>query len=504
VETINSEPALQHIVDFAREHVGVAKDLGSRFNMALFQFDADATAAAGNATVSIISGAFAQRNNDWAPFPSQFDTGVTYTFSAPGKHLSPLTAPWHAKVGARADITSSDAFKSEWYAAPPALADASATSTAATSAAAAASAAPLFQRPTPPPAKACVSAGCFTLLIENGDGVHFYTMDSHKKTVVMYLDTFEPKNATSFEETVAKGLAIAHEQDRDDLIIDLSQNGGGDICLGRKTLSYVLDLTKHGYGPTDMPVSPLSKLMAEKAVEFGVAGDSWSPDTWTNDDGKPFSTDSADWLLDGRHNVLRGVHQRDYSQLLHLSTEACSYDPAYKSFADSFASVRIVTRGLCGSTCAFFADHAAQFDHVETIAVGGLHGRAMQYTSFPGLQVLDTPGMWTTFESYVNTTTTHSKEGLNLVPQPLSHSARYRFTIRQIYPHGQLNRPTEYTFQPADRHLMNTVESATDPAATWFNVADEKLNADDNMHTSRHQRAKQALRRKRMMQRKMK
>lgn len=98
----------------------------------------------------------------------------------------------------------------------------------------------------------------------------------------------------------------------------------------------------------------------------------------------------------------------------------------------------------------------------------------MQYTSFPGLQVLDDKPLFGQFlELRQNITACPVDENPNdPVPRVLLTQAAFRYCIREIYPpyHKYTEAPTEYTFLPADHHLFFTNLTASYPYYIWYEV----------------------------------
>jgi len=129
--------------------------------------------------------------------------------------------------------------------------------------------------------------------------------------------------------------------------------------------------------------------------------------------------------------------------------------------------ILIITHGFCGSTCALFANHANQYSHVKTIVVGGFPGQPQQYTSFPGLEVLQTPDFYDLLDTLLQST--EDQGCLNCFsPRRLLTSAGYRMCIREIYPPGDSSTPLEYTFLPADYHLDLNAQTAEHPEYIWL------------------------------------
>lgn len=236
------------------------------------------------------------------------------------------------------------------------------------------------------------------------------------------------------------------------------------MCGARRVKEYILkDGPIHDFEPSDMAQSPLANAMAKNAPQTYPDG-VWGSKTYTKDDGTIFG--GAEWLIPGVERTRAPGKTRRFSELMHLSDYACSYDPEdyVPKQRVNITKMIMVTRGLCGSSCSLFANHAAIFDHVMTVAIGGLYGQDMQFTSFPGGQVLDTPYIQQEAGSY----------GVDpsLVPGPLPNDGHYRMAVREVYPHRYAHIPTEYTFMRADYRLSDTVETLLYPELSWLAVAD--------------------------------
>lgn len=178
------------------------------------------------------------------------------------------------------------------------------------------------------------------------------------------------------DEGISRGL--------DRLIIDLSLNGGGHICTGRSLLNYLFPMEQN-WGPTDMPVSPLSINLTDSSLQVEDVT-FWTPQQWRDEDGYQFTNTS--WLYPGVEKQ-RGHFSRNFSQLIHASSRSCPHGNGNSFPARQLnpSEILIVSHGFCGSTCALFANHLHQYENVKTLSVGGLGQQQMAYSSFPGLQV---------------------------------------------------------------------------------------------------------------------
>ena len=168
---------------------------------------------------------------------------------------------------------------------------------------------------------------------------------------------------------------------------------------------------------------------------------------------------------------------RNYSRLVHIT--GCGNWGNKISAADKFAASQtlIITRGLCGSTCALFANHLRLYDGVRTVVLGGLPSRpTMQYTSFPGLQVLDKDPLYGQFiqlKQNVSFVPYKEMDPTDVVPRDLATTASFRYCVREIYPPEDApnsDTPMEFNFQAADFHLYNTAITANYPEYVWYEV----------------------------------
>ena len=77
----------------------------------------------------------------------------------------------------------------------------------------------------------------FELLV-NSTHLSFWQL-SDNKTMVLYLDTMEPGFLSDYYPTLYKGFQVAAQRGLSQLVIDFTNNGGGNICLGRTLLAFL-------------------------------------------------------------------------------------------------------------------------------------------------------------------------------------------------------------------------------------------------------------------------
>eukprot|EP00007_Cunea_sp_BSH-02190019_P009938 CAMPEP_0174230054 /NCGR_PEP_ID=MMETSP0417-20130205/888_1 /TAXON_ID=242541 /ORGANISM="Mayorella sp, Strain BSH-02190019" /LENGTH=645 /DNA_ID=CAMNT_0015307679 /DNA_START=152 /DNA_END=2086 /DNA_ORIENTATION=- len=303
----------------------------------------------------------------------------------------------------------------------------------------------------------------FTLLVGSAD-VSFYLLDD-SNTMVMYLNTMAPTNYLDTYETMNKAFKMAEQNNYDQLIIDLTNNGGGNICFGRMLLAYFQGRFSGvpNWGPQDLPLSDLQSLLTETAVQRNVSGTVWSPGFYSLENGQRNPNWNISAIQPGIEHT-RGGRRRNYSELLHI--RGCGnlgyvLQPAKQYTKDQ---VVLLSRGFCGSTCALFNNHATLYDQVRT-AVFGLNTQpdaTQQPTAFPGLQVLDDPDIYAMFQHLGFDTSPQPVNSTDPIPRELPTTASYRMCVREIY--GPVNPeqsyPLEYTYMPATKTFAEQASTA--------------------------------------------
>src|SRR3989338_3332234 len=183
----------------------------------------------------------------------------------------------------------------------------------------------------------------------------------------------------------------------DRLILDLTMNGGGDITLGRALLQFLFP-SGQDWGPTQMPSSVAARNMTQTSVRYGILETEWSPSFYSDNYGIPFNQNSTEWLIPGMPRVYGNNLHRNYSQFIHIDCSnpatGCSEFPFTMKNHFKPQNILIANYGFCGSTCALFANHLSNYEGIKTVSIGGIQGSPQQYTSFPVLEVLETPSVY--------------------------------------------------------------------------------------------------------------
>ncbi len=199
--------------------------------------------------------------------------------------------------------------------------------------------------------------------------------------MLLTISTFEPHNDTDFMRILTDGIAFATQNKISNLIIDLSSNGGGDICLGYAVISNLLSET-FPIGAYDMIQSPLGATMANAAAATNDVSSVWSPLLWTTLRSRNFTSSDWYWGQEGeKYQYTRGGKSSAYSSPIEIF---CGKQPP-RADASVFTKAIVLTDGLCGSTCSVVASHISAVNHATSVVYGGFADIAKQQLwSFPG------------------------------------------------------------------------------------------------------------------------
>jgi hypothetical protein len=99
----------------------------------------------------------------------------------------------------------------------------------------------------------------------------------------------------------------------------MTNNGGGDLCLGRAMLK-LLYPNSPNYGPTDMPLNPLSFSLAKYASDIGVRDTEWSASFYSNMNQTRYNNSDISWLYPGVVRA-RGSTKEALSNLIDIGLD---------------------------------------------------------------------------------------------------------------------------------------------------------------------------------------
>ncbi|CAG8711385.1 16673_t:CDS:2, partial [Racocetra fulgida] len=126
----------------------------------------------------------------------------------------------------------------------------------------------------------------------------------------------------------------------------------------------------------------------------------------------------------------------------------------------------ILTNGLCGSACAHITEHAAEFNNVTTVAVGGIASNPLlSYSSFPGGFVHNSNEIFDSLSklNLLNNT---------LMPKPFPLSGMVAtLPSNEAYSKTHPDEILEYAFRPADFRIFYNEKSIRNISILWSQAA---------------------------------
>ncbi|CAG8703824.1 605_t:CDS:2, partial [Acaulospora colombiana] len=432
---IDGLPALQAIKQYADKEIGLVRDIGVRFNVALTSLSADGT--------SEFSNYFSRRQ--YLPPTDE----ISYTLKCKGSKKT-VKRTWTA-CGISSSIESVTDPETYWNKnCLPAFSNTrqlyyrKISTTLKTQ-----------KRPTSPTTdNICRIIGQDEVLLNkaqlliNLDSVGFYHLKKKKKIGVLTMSSVRFGNLMpGFQKFIDKGVKK--------VILDLTNNDGGYI-IGAHYFNNLLFPQTDPYFETDFRVSELMRLSIQKSSSSDFIT---YPGIWVDPQTKKPFKDATKFI--GNNIYTRGGVSGSYtSRFIGPKGPSSKINLPWK--AEDYV---ILTNGFCGSSCSFIATHLAEENNVATVSVGGLFNTPMAYASFTGGQEYQLNSIIRELE----------RLGLSnnpLAPSHLPISAGLNFVIREAYSRSDPNEVLEFLYRPATKRLYYDSKSARDPSELWAQVAD--------------------------------
>ena len=208
---------------------------------------------------------------------------------------------------------------------------------------------------------------------------------SYRGTSVLRLASFT--TATSYwTESVTN--AVNRRQINglnDNLIIDVTNNGGGSVCLNYHTMSYLVNAW------TD-----LSRVYGEDILysEYDIRRSDVLASLYENNllDADAFNTTTGASLGMSYYNnpTSRTIGSGTSSYTQGFNWNPCGTANLY--FAEAsyhFDKIIVMTDGRCGASCAYFVTQLRENDKVRLVSYGGIYGEPLATSSFAGGNALN-------------------------------------------------------------------------------------------------------------------
>ncbi|KAF9311831.1 hypothetical protein BG003_006916 [Podila horticola] len=192
-------------------------------------------------------------------------------------------------------------------------------------------------------------------------------------------------------------LTLLAERNVTNLILDFSNNGGGDV-------SFASDLANIFFPSQDKTInSHLFRLRVTPSVAALASADLadnstetyWEPSVCADKvTDKPFTTN---FYLDP---VVITLNQRSaqFTQEVYFDYTSTVNPKITHPWVNDASKLTILTDGQCGSACGMTADHFVSRHGVKAVAVGGVSGTGLSMFSFAGASVLKLNDIVTSYE----------------------------------------------------------------------------------------------------------
>ncbi|KAI9341520.1 hypothetical protein DFJ73DRAFT_843484 [Zopfochytrium polystomum] len=228
---------------------------------------------------------------------------------------------------------------------------------------------------------------------ENGA---FFVLNN--KTAVWVLKTFDSANDTNagisrFHESIVKGLVSLEAAGTTRLIIDVTNNGGGSICLGQAVIRYLF--AAETVTPVMYDVRATSMLSDLITMNAKSGADELVFDFSENlDRNGKLAYPTASALFTPGLVLDRGGTQQKFSNKFLIDCRPLSNKLVNASIVLQLKrgwapeNIAIASNGFCGSTCAIFTRTMRESLGIKSYTYGGpTPSKPFQPTSFEGGRV---------------------------------------------------------------------------------------------------------------------
>ncbi|KAF9813253.1 hypothetical protein IEO21_05688 [Rhodonia placenta] len=302
-------------------------------------------------------------------------------------------------------------------------------------------------------------------------GVAQFYMLNDTETGVLVLGSFAESAFNVLQESLLVGLLELRERGANRLIVDVTNNGGGYICIAHwlhRIIAGPKDTTIPQAGlQTVTRAGPLAQLIVEEIVK-GADPDGlslYNPLSWEFANNTPFPA-TLNWLRPPVEKVING--QADaFSQILGDECQPFEMDPPAEALFDP-KKVAIINNGRCASSCSLFSITMAKGEGSKTVFVGGKAGVQQQYCGIVG-------GQSTRFSQVDTEIKSARLKNHTLAPPDFKTNSVQGITWRLGMGLDDPSEPEEWQNHPADVNLPLTIDIVNNPLAIWELVAKSVL-----------------------------
>ncbi|ESK97146.1 hypothetical protein Moror_6367 [Moniliophthora roreri MCA 2997] len=315
-------------------------------------------------------------------------------------------------------------------------------------------------------------------LNESYNVAQFYLLGGHNnQTGVLALGSFSTANITLFQKSLLEGLVEMKARGATNLIVDVTNNGGGYICVAHWLHRIIIgpkSTTEPQAGlDTAVRAGPLARMIVTKIVEGADPEDLllYNPVQWTNASHVTFAN-GTEWLKPLDHRKING-NEDLFSQRLGQECQPFQIPPPDSTLFDP-KDVIIISNGRCASSCSLFSITMAKLEGVRTVVVGGKQDVTQQYCGIVGGQSTD----FSTIDTEIKSV---KLKNHTLAPPDFLSNIVQGITWRLGFGLGaNSDKPEEWQDHPADFNMPLTRETVNNPLSIWNVVAETLLQKRRN------------------------
>ncbi|KAF8157203.1 hypothetical protein B0H34DRAFT_490777 [Crassisporium funariophilum] len=325
---------------------------------------------------------------------------------------------------------------------------------------------------TSPPSDVVLPPGLIPALpaLNGSRSVSQFYMLKDAKTGVLALGSFSDSDFNAFLLGMLNGLLSLKSLGATQLIVDVSNNGGGFICAAHwlhRIIAGPKSTTEPQSGlDTKARDGPLAQLIVQQIVQNNADPQElllYNPIQWADAKGNFFAA-TDDWLQPPV-KVTINKHPDAFSQRLGEECAASGFPttpPAQALFDPK--KVVIVSNGKCASSCSLFSVTMNKEEGSKTVVLGGKSDVQQQYCGTVGGQSTD----YSTIDTEIKTT--HLKNN-SLAPPDLLVNGVQGIAWRLGFGVNDPTQPEEWQSRPVTLNLPITADIVNNPVAIWQKVA---------------------------------
>ncbi|KAK7042445.1 TSPc domain-containing protein [Favolaschia claudopus] len=281
------------------------------------------------------------------------------------------------------------------------------------------------------------------------------------KTGVMFVGSFGPNSFDGFQGDVVSAVNAFKAAGVTRLLIDLTNNGGGFICLGQFLHQYLAG-TRMGYPGfvSTARGNPLARKIVASDIELGLNGSFsfYTADNWAFLNGTQMPA-SFNYMTPDVPIVINGKLDAT-SQRFHDTCELSFIVPIPTNPPFDLQNVAIVSNANCASTCAMFSTLMNERHGTKIAVFGGNPREQIEFKGMAGNQVLE----WFDIDSEIKTGNLKDDP---LAPADLLVSGNFRHNWRTAWSFFDEKEPIAYVSELPRFRFAYTPETYNQPQKLW-------------------------------------